>query len=82
MAKLTPDEYTRERIQVIGKFIEDEIPVDWGFFLLVFPHGDKEGRANYISKSSRKEVLTMMKNFIERSEANPAAWMTHSDDSI
>jgi hypothetical protein len=79
---MTSDDYTRERMQVIARLIDDEIPVDWGFFLLVFPSGGMEGRANYISKSSRKEILTVMKNFIERSEANPDAWATHSKESI
>lgn len=40
-----------------------------GFVLLVFPFGDREGRANYISNgANRKDVVKLMKEQIKRFE--------------
>ena len=40
-----------------------------GFVLLVFPFGDKEGRANFMSNGAdRQDVVTLMKEMIARFE--------------
>lgn len=79
---MTPQEYTQERMQHIARLIDDELPNDWGFFIMAFPYKLGPGRCNYVSKARRKDVLEMMKNFIARSEANPNDWAKDSDDSI
>lgn len=43
-----------------------------GFVLLVFPFGDVDGRANYISNGAdRKDVVTLFKEQIARFEGQP-----------
>jgi hypothetical protein len=43
-----------------------------GFVLLVFPFGDKEGRANYISNGAdRKDIVTLFREQIKRFEGQP-----------
>jgi hypothetical protein len=43
-----------------------------GFVLLVFPFGDHEGRANYISNGAdRRDIVTLMKEQIARFEGQP-----------
>jgi hypothetical protein len=42
-----------------------------GFILLVFPFEGYEGRANYISNASRKDVVVMLKEQLARLEGFP-----------
>ena len=42
-----------------------------GFILLVFPFEGHEGRANYISNASRKDVVVMLKEQLARLEGQP-----------
>ena len=43
-----------------------------GFVLLVFPYGDKEGRANYISNGAdRRDIVTLFREQIARFEGQP-----------
>ncbi|HEY1431850.1 MAG TPA: hypothetical protein VGF39_09520 [Stellaceae bacterium] len=43
-----------------------------GFVLLVFPFGDHEGRANYISNGAdRADIITLFKEQIARFEGQP-----------
>jgi hypothetical protein len=43
-----------------------------GFVLLVFPFGEKEGRANYISNGAdRRDIVTLFKEQIKRFEGQP-----------
>ena len=72
---MKPDEYTRERMQVIARFVDDEIPVGWGFLVLVFPTELQEGRANYVSNiTDRESIKKVMAEFIE--ETRPG-WGKH-----
>jgi hypothetical protein len=42
-----------------------------GFILLVFPYGDHEGRANYISNgANRKEMVAFMREQIKHFESD------------
>lgn len=67
-----------EQMQALGQAI-DEIfngprPNNkrTGFFLMVYPHGDDfDGRANYISNSDRKDVITLLKEMTARFEGQP-----------
>jgi hypothetical protein len=43
-----------------------------GFVLLVFPYGDKTGRANFISNGAdRRDIVTLFKEMIARFEGQP-----------
>lgn len=42
-----------------------------GFILMVFPFGNNEGRANYISNAERADVVTMLKEQLARFEGWP-----------
>ena len=43
-----------------------------GFVLLVFPFGENEGRANYISNGAdRKDICTLFREQIKRFEGQP-----------
>ena len=43
-----------------------------GFVLLVFPFGDRSGRANFISNgANRKDIVTLFKEMIVRFEGQP-----------
>ena len=43
-----------------------------GFVLLVFPFGENEGRANYISNGAdRRDIVTLFKEQIKRFEGQP-----------
>lgn len=42
-----------------------------GFILVVFPFGNTDGRANYISNAERSDVVTMLKEQLARFEGQP-----------
>jgi hypothetical protein len=42
-----------------------------GFILMVFPFGNTDGRANYISNAERTDVVTMLKEQLARFEGQP-----------
>ncbi len=42
-----------------------------GFMLLVFPFGDRSGRANYISNANRADVVTLLKEQLAYFEGQP-----------
>ena len=43
-----------------------------GFVLLVFPYGDKSGRANFISNGAdRRDIVTLFKEMIQKFEGQP-----------
>jgi hypothetical protein len=43
-----------------------------GFVLLVFPFGDRPGRANYVSNGAdRRDIVTLFKEQIARFEGQP-----------
>lgn len=63
---MKPDQYTRDQMQQIGRLVDNEIPVDWGFLVLVFPTEGQEGRANYISNiTDREAIKQLMAEFID-----------------
>lgn len=65
------DAYTRDRLQQIGRMVDELLPDKWGFFLMAFPFEDADGRMNYISNAQREDILKLMKEFIEKSERTP-----------
>jgi hypothetical protein len=57
---------TREHLQKIGVMIDEGLPQNWGFFLMVFPFHNEPGSMNYIAKARREEVLLLMLEFVYR----------------
>jgi hypothetical protein len=62
---MTPDEYTRDKMQQLAREIDDQLPVGWGFILLCFPFGDEPGRTNYVANATREDAKKLMKEFID-----------------
>jgi hypothetical protein len=63
--EMTPDEYTRDKMQQLAREIDDQLPAGWGFILLCFPFDAQEGRTNYIANASREDAKILMKEFID-----------------
>jgi len=64
---MTPEEYIKDKLQDLGKAVDDQIPVDYGFILLVFPFG-ANGIMQYVSNCQRLDALQSMREFIARNE--------------
>lgn len=63
---MTPEEYTKDQMKQIGRLVDNEIPVGYGFLVLVFPFGGPdEGRANYVSNANRSDIKKVMAEFID-----------------
>lgn len=60
------DEYTRERMQKIAQLVNEELPRDWGFFVMAFPMGAEDGRMNYVSNGRREDIVKLMQEFIDK----------------
>ncbi len=63
------DAYTRDRMQKIGRLIDEELPDGWGFCLMAFPFNEP-GRTNYISNGKRSDVIRSLRAFIKRSNVH------------
>lgn len=69
----------REKMNAIARALDEMFNGDakgaarkTGFVLLVFPFGEGEGRANYISNGAdRRDVVTLFKEQIKRFEGQP-----------
>jgi hypothetical protein len=64
---ITPEEYIKDKLQDLGKAVDDQIPVNYGFILLVFPFGP-DGIMQYVSNCRRLDALQSMREFIARNE--------------
>lgn len=60
----------------IGQAVNERIPDGFGFFVMVFPFENDDGRANYVSNGKREDVVNAMKEFIIRAGAEED-WMKH-----
>ena len=63
------DKAIRETSNSIGRLIGQSLPPGWGFALLVFPFAEGDGRMNYISNGKREDMLTALKELVERMES-------------
>jgi hypothetical protein len=55
-------------MQELAKHIANKLGKKYGFFLMVYEHNQKDGRANYVSNSNREDVAKAMEDFIEKSK--------------
>lgn len=62
------EENVRDVMQFMARWINENIPSSWGFFLMVFPFDGKPGSLNYVSNGNRKDVLQLMREFIAQCE--------------
>ena len=68
---------TREHLQKMGRMIDEELPQNWGFFLMVFPLGNEPGSMNYLAKAKREHVLLLMLEFIYRNLGGVSGVLTN-----
>lgn len=64
------EEHIRELMQQIGAILLlaiQETNANYGFALLMFEYG-AEGRMNYISSASRRDMVAALKEFIAKNE--------------
>ncbi|HAB66575.1 MAG TPA: hypothetical protein DCE23_04325 [Firmicutes bacterium] len=61
-------ELVKENIQNIGVICEQLIPENWGFVLMVYPHREKKSAVTYVSNSNREDVITTLKEFVDKVE--------------
>lgn len=62
-------EQAMARLKELGERIGRHMPEGWGFVLMIFPFGEgNEQFMHYVSNAEREDVLTMMVEFIQRSQ--------------
>ena len=66
MDKEEIEEKVKGKMQTIARKVSSEIPKNWGFIVLTFEFGE-EGELIYASNANRKDVVNVMKEFIEKS---------------
>ena len=66
----------RDRMQDIAHAVNERIPDGYGFMVLVFPFGGKDGRANYVSNGRREDVVNAMKEWLIKA-GHAEDWMKH-----
>lgn len=64
----TPPEDIQMTMKDIGRLIGSALPRGYGFNLLIFDFGEG-GSMFYISNARRRDMLKLMKEFIEKEEA-------------
>src|SRR5260221_11977923 len=60
---MTPEEYVKDKVQDLAKHIDDQIPVNYGFILLVFPTGP-QGVMQYVANCERSDAVQLMYEWI------------------
>lgn len=63
------EEKVKGKMQTIARKVKEELPKNWGFIVLTFEFGEK-GQLVYASDADRKDVIEVMKEFIEKTEQN------------
>lgn len=63
------EEKVKGKMQTIARKVKEELPKNWGFIVLTFEFGEK-GQLVYVSDADRKDVIEVMKEFIEKTEQN------------
>ena len=72
---MKPVDYVRERMQLIARRVDDELPEGWGFIVLVFPFGKSpDDPVLYVSNGTLESTCRVMQEFIDRHEKTPSEW--------
>jgi len=62
---------SREDANKLAKMVEQNIPKNCGFCVLLFPFGEGEDhRMQYISNGNREDIVTAMKEWIKKTEGD------------
>lgn len=69
-------EDTRRRLNDIAHAVNERLPSNFGFFVMVFPFNGNDQAANYVSNSKREDVIKVMKEFLFRAGVDDQ-WMKH-----
>ena len=59
------DTFTREQMQKIARLVDEQLPQGWCFIVIAAPFEKAEGRVNYVSNARRKDVVTLLTNFLQ-----------------
>ena len=63
------DANTRSHFQEIAREIDERLPEGWGFVLMAFPFGEREGRLNYIANCQREDGLRVIREWLAKVDA-------------
>ena len=69
MEEIKVGEYVKSKMQTIAKKVQEELPKDFGFVVLTFKFNEL-GEMIYVSNANREDVITAMKEFMEKTENN------------
>lgn len=64
---MTADEYTKDKMQQVGAYVDDQLPIGWGFCLVCFPFGFAD-RCVYVSHGSRNDILRALREYLQKTE--------------
>lgn len=60
---------SREHTNDLATMVEQNIPKEYGFCLLLFPFGEgADNRMQYISNGNREDIVKAMKEWIKKTE--------------
>lgn len=60
---------SREHANDLALMVEQNIPKEYGFCLLLFPFGESgDNRMQYISNGNREDIVKAMKEWIKKTE--------------
>lgn len=67
----------RDRLEDTARAVQAQLPPHTGFIVLAFDFGSG-GKLEYVSNADRRDVVKVMREFIQRTEAG--GWMQHLDE--
>ncbi|MBO5143584.1 MAG: hypothetical protein J6C46_11465 [Clostridia bacterium] len=63
------EEFVKSKMQTIARKVKEELPDGFGFVVLSFNFSAKSEMI-YVSNANREDVITAMKEFIQKTENN------------
>lgn len=54
----------KENLNLLANMVDNALPDNMGFCLMVFPFGSEGGRLQYISNGNREDVVKALKEWI------------------
>lgn len=64
---MTADEYIKDKLRDLARSIDNQIPPEYGFVLLVLPFGE-QGVLQYVANCDRLDAIQTMREFIQKTE--------------